>query len=196
MPKHPGDNISKADYLVRTIDLATCQNMVKEHHRQGGGSNTATFRHGLFHRDQAILDVNCLGVAWWIPPTKSAAIATYNGDWRNVLSLSRLVCVPGAPRNSASFLLSRSIKLIRAAGRWECLVTYASTRFGHGGAIYQATNWEKLGLTTPEACWVDPQTGYEVARKAGPKTRTKAEMIALGYECAGRFAKIKYRMLL
>jgi len=168
--------------------------MVHRYHRQGGGSNTATFRHGLFRKGNED-EADCLGIAWWIPPTKGAAIATYDGDWKKVIALSRLVCVPDAPRNSPSFLLSRSIKMIRADGRYECLVTYASTRFGHNGAIYMATNWELIGETRPEAVWI-AENGYEVARKAGPKTRTKKEMEDLGYQMVGRFPKIKYRMII
>ena len=193
--RHPGDNLRASDHIVRTVSLGTCRRLVELYHRQGGGANTATFRHGLFHRDRAVFDAACLGVAWWIPPTRSCAEASYEGDWRRVLSLSRLVCVPEAPRNAASFLLGRSIARIRMDGRWECLVTYASTRFGQAGAIYKATNWEHMGLTAPEAVWVNGD-GHEVARKAGPHTRTKAEMEALGYRMVGRFRKVKYRMIL
>jgi hypothetical protein len=85
--------------------------------------------------------------------------------------------------------------MIKQDGRFECLITYASERFGHSGAIYKATNWEALGYTKPEAAWGDSR-GFEVARKAGPKTRTKADMIALGYHLLGRFRKLKYRKVL
>ncbi len=109
--------------------------------------------------------------------------------------MSRLVCVPNAPRNSASFLLARSIDLIRQSGKWDCLVTYASSRFGHRGSIYKATNWECLGETPSVPVWVNPKTGYEVAKKA-TRTRTVAEMKELGYKMIGKFPKIKYRMVL
>jgi len=193
--KHPGPNLKRSDYIVRTVSLQTCQRLVQLYHRQGGGSNTAIFRHGLFHKKRAVFEADCLGVAWWIPPTKDAAQASYDGDWRRVLCLHRLVCVPWAPRNAASFLLAQSIKLIKATGRWDCLITYASTRFGHDGGIYRATNWEFVGYTQPEPVWVN-QWGHEVARKAGPHTRTKAEMEALGYRMVGRYPKLKFRMLL
>ena len=193
--KHSGANLKAKDYVARTVSLRTCQELVKRYHRQGGGANTATFRHGLFHKDRDTFDDDCLGIAWWIPPTRSCAEASTDGDWRRVLSLSRLVCHPSAPRNAASFLLSKSIKFIRVTGRWDCLVTYASQRFGHNGAIYKATNWEQMGLTSPEATWIN-EKGHEVARKAGPHTRTKSEMETLGYQMIGRFAKIKYRIFL
>lgn len=186
-------HLRRQDYVVRTIPLSQAQELVRLHHYSRGGSNTATFRHGLFHVDD--LDTP-LGVAWWIPPTKSAALATHPTNWRGVLTLSRLVVVPGMPTNSASFLMAASIRLIRQDPRWECLVTYADSWQGHTGAIYKATNWTYVGETAPESVWVDPSTQRMVARKAGPRTRTKQEMLDLGYQHLGRFPKHKYAIWL
>jgi hypothetical protein len=74
---------------------------------------------------------------------------------------------------------------------WPCLVTYADEWRGHTGAIYKATNWEYVGLTKPERVYTIG--GRMVARKAGPKTRTHADMIALGAVCQGSHRKHKFR---
>jgi hypothetical protein len=74
--------------------------------------------------------------------------------------------------------------------RWPCLVTYADQWRGHVGTIYKATNWDYVGETKPQAVYT--LDGRMVARKAGPTTRTKAEMLALGCVLAGRFSKHKY----
>lgn len=174
-----------AGWEVRTVPLTICRELVEAHHYARGGSNTATYRHGLFMRG---IDV-CLGVAWWIPPTKSAALATYPLNWRGVLNLSRLVIAPGVPKNAATFLLSRSRKLIDRE-KWPCLVTYADEWRGHTGAIYELDNWAPTGRTAPEATFT--LDGRMIARKAGPKTRTRADMAALGAVMVGRFAKRKY----
>jgi hypothetical protein len=175
------------------VDLTTCQSMVRQQHYSQGGSNTGTYLHGLFQRSEP--DV-CLGVAWWLPPTKSSALATWpGGDWRGVMCLSRLVVDPTVPTNGASFLLGASERLIRQDARFGCLVTYADEWQGHSGAIYRATNWEYVGRTAPEAVWVTAD-GRMVARKAGPRTRTKAEMLDLGYTLVGRFSKHKFRKVI
>ena len=150
------------------------------------------YTHGLYRKG----DDQILGVAWWIPPTKHCAMNTYpGGDWKKVLSLTRLVVVPEVPQNGASFLMGQSLKLIRRDRKWECLVTYGDTWRGHVGAIYKATNWEYLGLTKPTDVWVDPN-GRMVARKAGPKTRTNQQMLDPGYEMVGSYPKHKYRIIL
>jgi hypothetical protein len=134
-------------------------------------------------------------VAWWLPPIKAAAEATWGGDFREVLSLSRLVIVPGVPKNAASFLLTRSVRLIAADGRFRCLVTYADTWRQHTGHIYRVSGWEYLGLTGPEPTYVDGG-GRMVSRKAGPTTRTRGEMEALGCTMVGEFPRHKFRLVL
>jgi len=193
MGKIVGKNYLDANsYYVKVVLLATAQTLVRQYHYAGGGANTATFAHGLFNRGDS---VNCLGIAWWIPPTKTAAEYNYPQDWKSVLSLSRLVVVPGAPINAASFLLAGSIKLIKADGRWHCLVTYADEWQGHTGQIYRATNWEYAGLTRPERTYVDAN-GVMGGRKRGPKTLTNAQMLERGYTYVGSFSRHRFRKII
>ena len=187
--KHPGENLDKKCARVATIPLSDLRNLVVLHHYSRSGSNTATYRHGLFLNDKLI------GGAWWIPPTKAAAQANYEGDWKRVLALSRLVCVPGAPRNSASFLLAHSTKLIEEDGRYDMLLTYADEWQNHTGTIYKGCGWKYGGKTAPEATFVGAD-GAMMGRKRGPKTYTRAEMDALGFKLVGRFSRHRYTKLL
>jgi hypothetical protein len=88
--------------------------MVIAEHYAAGASNTATALHGLFRRGD-IFDEQCQGVAWWIPPTKGAALNTYPENWRGVLCLSRLCVLPCVPSNAATFLMAGSRRLIDPA---------------------------------------------------------------------------------
>jgi hypothetical protein len=182
----PKQKLRKCDWFVQTVDLHVVQDLVAKHHYSKGGSNTATYRHGLFKKDSD----KCMGVAWWIPPTKAAALSTYPSNWKGVLALSRLAVVPDVPTNGASFLLGASMRMIDRT-KWPCLVTYADEMQGHTGAIYRATNWEYCGMTAKEATFF--KDGRMIARKAGPRTRTHGEMIAMGCKMVGRFAKHKFK---
>ena len=170
------DHARKEDYRVEDTSLQSARELVEEFHYARGGSNTRTFSHGLFERATDRL----VGVAWWIPPTKSAALSV-SEDWRGVLSLTRLVVVPDQPTNCASLLLGASMKRIKKDGRFHTLLTYADEGEGHTGAIYLATNWTPLGLRPGDPRYIHPDTGRHVARKAGGKTRTRREMEDLGY---------------
>lgn len=182
------DRLRKEDWCVRPVSLATARRLVTEHHYAHGGSNTACYTHGLFHVS-SFDELDCWGVTWWIPPTKAAALKTYPQNWQGVLSLSRLVIVPEAPKNACTFLLSRSMKLINRQ-KWPCFVTYADTWQNHVGTIYKASNWTYVGETKPEPIYV--LNGRMIARKAGPRTRTHQEMLDLGCEMVGKSVKHKF----
>lgn len=184
-PSH--DCIRRRDWSVRDVDISTARALVESQHYAKGASNTAVYLHGLYRSVGG--ESECLGATWWIPPTKAAAKATYPENWEGVLSLSRLVIHPDVPANACSFLLARSRHAIDRK-RWPCLVTYADERMGHTGAIYRADNWTYIGLTKPEPCYL--LNGRQVARKAGRRSRTHAEMLALGAEMVGKSAKHKF----
>lgn len=183
----------KAEYRVRSIPQADAIAIVEAYHYARGGSNTAVYRHGLFHCSKPH---HCLGVAWWIPPTPDCGRRWYPEDEQKVLSLSRLVLVPGLPKNAATFLMMMSVRLIKNRGdKWRCLITQADTWQGHTGHIYMVAGWEKCGLGKAEDVWVDTH-GKMVSRKAGPKTRTRKQMEQLGYKFQGRFPKYRFRLFL
>ena len=183
------DVLRKSEWEVRTVGLDVARPLVEAFHYSKGASNTATYLHGLFQKG-AFFDNSCVGIVWWIPPTKSAAFATYPRNWKGVLSLSRMVIAPDVPKNACSFLMARSIGLIDGE-KWPCLVTYADEWQGHKGGVYLASGWQYVGPTKPERVYVSA-SGRMVARKSGPKTRTHDEMISLGHRCLGSFSKRKF----
>lgn len=187
--------LNKTEWVVLPIDLITARMMVVKWHYAKSATNTGVYTHGLFMKGMEFFEQNCLGVAWWLPPTKNAALATYpEGDWKKVLSLTRLVVSPDAPKNACSFLLSHSIKMIDKS-KWHCLVTYADTWQNHTGGIYKATNWEYVGLTKASTVFVH-ENGKMMGRKRGGKNISKSELIADGFQDMGSFAKHKFRMVI
>lgn len=180
------DKFRREDWEVRNLDLATARSFAERYHYAKGGSNTAVYVHGLFNRTFGYLG----GLAWWLPPTRVAAESVNRENWQKVLSLSRMVIVPCMPKNAASFLLSQSVKMIRRDRRFISLVTYADESQGHTGHVYRAANWVYVGRTGPYPRWVDA-SGKQTATQA-TKTRTKAQMLALGCLQTGSFYKHKF----
>lgn len=180
------DRLRKNEWEVRPVPLKDAQEMVREHHYARGGSNTAVYTHGLYRKS----DNKLCGVVWWLPPTRVACESVNREQWTRVLSLTRMVLVPGVPKNACSFLLARSVASIKRDGRFVTLVTYADESQGHTGGVYKAAGWDYVGRTGPYPRWVDG-TGKQVAAKA-TKNRTKAEMEALGYQKVGSFYKHKF----
>lgn len=187
------NQIRVTDYEVRPIarqgePWQAARGFIREHHYSRGCSNTAVYVHGLYARGNSTL----LGVALWLPPTKVAAQSVNPENWTRVLALSRLVVHPDVPTNGASFLMARSIRLVNQDQRFVSLVTYADSFMGHKGSIYRATNWTYVGEMSAQPRWEDTE-GRQVAKKA-TKTRTTAQMLALGYRMVGSYTKHKFIM--
>lgn len=181
------EQFRKEDYEVVPLrSLQQGRRFIERHHYSRGCSNTAVYMHGLYLKN----GIDLLGVAQWLPPTRVAAESVNKENWQRVLSLTRLAVHPLVPTNGASFLMARSMRLIEQDQKWVSLVTYADEFMGHTGAIYRAANWEYVGLMKAQPRWEDTY-GKQVAKKA-TRTRTNAEMEALGYRMVGSFRKHKF----
>jgi len=195
--KPEGPVIRRAEIRVETVPLGEVHRLVEEHHYARGGPNTAVFRHGLFWEDRLV------GAAQWLPPTKNAANFTTKddingnpgpykgGDWRRVLTLSRLVIAPGVPKMAATLLLGASTRMIKRDGRRDYLLTFADKWRGHDGGIYRAAGWAYLGETAAENVYVNAE-GRMMGRKRGPKCFTHKEMLEQGFIWVGRFSKHRF----
>jgi hypothetical protein len=111
-----------------------------------------SFAYGLF------IDDKLEGVVTYgHPPSPSLCKGVcgeqYKGD---VLELNRLVVNSTAPKNSSSFLVGRSLKMLP---RDSIIVSFADTAQGHVGYVYQATNWTYTGLSAKRTDW--KLKGYE-----------------------------------
>lgn len=189
---NPTPPLQKHDWFVRALGMKDARDMVEAfHYSHTSPYPFGTRIHGLFHNNHN----NAFGAAWWHIANKPLSIQLYPQNWKRVLNLSRMVIIPAAPKNAASFLLRHSINLLRKEKTWGCVVTFADTWQNHTGAIYKASGWTYLGLTSPKEVWIDKNTNL-VARKYGPRFYTKDEMKEQGYILLGRFPKHKFVMYL
>lgn len=186
-----GSLFSAAEWIVRGVPAhGEAENLIRTMHYSRSCPKTSTYRHGLY----AVADeffAPLMGVALWIPPTKTAGQAIAGDDWQGVLSLSRFVIVPEVPTNGASFLLGRSMRQIDRK-RWPVLVTYADTNQGHTGVIYKATNWREDGPVPAGDVWTTAG-GQLVGRKRGGFTLTAEQMRGRG--CVKRPSAPKIRFV-
>src|SRR5207248_3277815 len=95
----------------------------------------------------------------------------------HIKMLSRVVILPGAPKNSASRLIGQVIRWIRnSMPEIEALATYNNPNLAFSGAIYRATNWEVVGFENKHPDIIlDSQyiTLRELKRKFGTFDPTK-----------------------
>lgn len=97
--------------------------------------------YGLY-RDKELVGIVSYGV-----PASSTLLGGVCGKEHaeKVMELNRLIVQEGLPKNSSSFLVGRSLKLLPKP---KIVVSYADTGQGHVGYIYQATNFLYTGLSS------------------------------------------------
>jgi len=87
-----------------------------------------------------------------IPASPSLCRGVCGDEYKDkVLELNRL-CIDSPNKNSASILVSGSLKIIPSR---KIIVSYADTSMGHVGYVYQATNFIYTGLSAKRS---DPKT--------------------------------------
>jgi hypothetical protein len=80
----------------------------------------------------------------------------------NARELIRLWVHPEAPRNTASFVVSRSLKMLPT--EVGLVVSFADSGQGHQGYVYQSLNFFYLGMSSEGVRYVD-KSGTEVTAR-------------------------------
>ena len=127
--------------------------MVVENHYLHRRASTM-FAYGLFDGEEMI---GC--VIYGKPASNSLCVGVCGPDESNqVLELTRLWIADGTPKNTESFLIGRSLRLLPKEK--DIIVSYAEIDAGHIGIVYQATNWIYTGMSDRHVEWrLDGKSG-------------------------------------
>lgn len=104
-----------------------------------------SFSFGLFDNN------NLIGVIIYGTPSSAPLRSGICGkdEKNNVIELTRLWVQDGTPKNTESYFIGNTIKLVDK----EIIVSYAEVEQGHVGTVYQATNWIYTGLSAKRTNW-------------------------------------------
>lgn len=138
------EKVTKDLYAVKSVPLETVRQLCRDkHYLQRVPSIVAYY--GLY-RKELLVGIITFG----IPPSPYLMKICGEEYKASVLELNRLWCYDESPRNSESFLISNAIKLLKKdKPDIKILVSFADTREGHLGYIYQASNWHFTGWSIP-----------------------------------------------
>ena len=82
----------------------------------------------------------------------------FSDSENKVMELRRVVLIDELPKNSESYFIRRSIKIMRKENpEVEILVSYADPEYGHNGIIYQALNFLYIGDTPQDKILITPE---------------------------------------
>ena len=175
-------------YKIDIINKPECSEFLRKYHylSKQGFSFRSGYNFGLFYDD--ILIGVCIfhTVSAW--ETIKGCFGLQNKEQTGFWELGRLAMdIEHKEKNSLSWFVSHSIKLLRKLTDVRAIISYADSDFHHG-YIYQATNFKYYGLTTPKKdFWVKLPNG-EYKKQSRGKTK--------GVEGEWRKRSQKHRYLL
>jgi hypothetical protein len=132
------------DYVVKQITRTECEHFVLNvHYAKRWPSVSYAF--GLF------FDGDLVGVVTYGSPVTAPTRKGVAGEDMvdHVLELNRL-CLGANLKNEASFLLSKSLKMLPPK---KIVLSFADPSKGHLGTIYQAANFRYFGLSAKRTDW-------------------------------------------
>lgn len=98
-------------------------------------------------------------VTYGTPPSRHLQMGACPEDPSKVIELNRMWVHDDLPRNSESWLVSRTLRLLPP----RIVVSYADTKEGHQGYVYRSLNFQYAGWTD-----MDRKTPPVRLRAAGP----------------------------
>jgi len=69
----------------------------------------------------------------------------FSNDETRVIELRRLCCVDDTPKNTESFFIGKSLRMLKKEWGTGVVVSYADKEYGHTGIIYKASNFKMIG---------------------------------------------------
>ena len=137
---------NKKKYFVRSINSKeTHEWFLKKHYAKR--IPNIMFCFGLYNTDKILQGV----ISFGLPASKPLVVGAFKGQYqKDFLELNRLCVEENLEKNSLSFFVSQSLKLLPKP---KVIVSYADTSQGHNGYIYQATNWIYTGLSDKHKEW-------------------------------------------
>jgi hypothetical protein len=130
---------------TRFINQQTAANMVENFH-YAHRVPSISYAIGLY-----VDDVLAGCITYGMPASSGGRIAVCGEKYKDIVfELNRLFCHEWVGRNSESWLIGQSFKLLPKP---LILISYADTGMNHLGYVYQATNWIYTGLSNDSGCY-------------------------------------------
>lgn len=207
------------EYHVQQIPLHVFAEFMREHHYSGGCGN-AVMPWGLYHQPTSRL-IGAIGFQTpasenarcnifektpyneYHPVPDEERVHPQNvcecdhmterhGYREHVTELHRMAIVDEAPKNTATWFISRALRrLKRYKPKYWAVVSFAEIEEGHDGTVYQAANADYYGTSRPRMCYVDEDGRLRTRRQCGENISVE-EAKERGWETVMRDSKHRY----
>lgn len=169
------------EIVVKVIPKKIADDFVKKHHYSGKVVNNSQLHFGAF------LDSELHGVLQYGPSldkSKLLGLVKCTG-WNEFIELNRMAFDDTLPRNSESFCIGKTLRLIKKnAPHIKWVVSFADGVHCGDGTIYRASNFVLTQINKNSTIYVHKETGEKVADLTLwlKGLKKKADIRAAGYE--------------
>lgn len=139
------EKASLKNCIVKPIDRVLCDNVIKEYEWLGYLPRYTKYYFGLFFN---IDNEEVLGGVVAYQPEYGDNIGVWDkyGFTGKIIQLSRGVCLWWTPKNSASFMISKTLKWLEKNTEYEVVSATVDPNAGEIGTIYQSLGWDYVGV--------------------------------------------------
>lgn len=131
------------DYTIQLIDKKIAKELIVKNHYSHKWTS-CRYAYGLFLGNE-LKGLAVYGFPIGRQVVKSISPILENSD---VLELTRLWVDDSEGKNTESYFIGQTFKLLRNNTSIKCLISYSDPYYSHVGIIYQATNWLYQGNNT------------------------------------------------
>lgn len=131
-------------YVVKELSRSEVRDFIEKwHYSKSINGLMSSHCFGLFNGDTLI------GACIFGKMAMANAWKKYGERQEDVIELRRLCLIDDTPRNSESFFIGKCLRWLKNNTNFKVVISYADPEYGHSGIIYQASNFEMIGMTSP-----------------------------------------------
>lgn len=127
------------NFKVKRVHRKDISSFIEKWHYSGSINGCISdFCYGLYDKDVLI------GAMFYGRMAMANQYKRFSEVENNVIELRRLCCIDDTPKNTESYFIGRSLRLLKTDWKKGIVVSYADKEHGHSGAIYKASNFKEL----------------------------------------------------
>ena len=130
------------DFIVKRVDRKDISNFIEtNHYSKSINGCISDFCYALYDKDTII------GALFYGRMAMANQWKKFSNTPDNVIELRRLCCIDDTPKNTESYFISKTLKMLRYDWGGGIVVSYADAEYNHSGTIYKASNFIYKGFS-------------------------------------------------
>lgn len=134
--------MSLKEWSVKRVERNEIRDFIEEwHYSKNINGCVSTYCYALYNPDGELCGAMFYGMMAMRNQWKR-----FSDDPDKVIELRRLCCIDDTPKNTESYFIGKTLRLLAKDWRKDgIVVSYADKEYGHEGTIYKASNFTDFG---------------------------------------------------